>query len=182
MIFYNYIRRVLIFLFFTGVFQVAVAQLDLSATRHDSSEPIDIKSDKLVLKTKENKAIFSGNVIAVQGKMNLHSDRMVVFYKNGGQKQKGESSITKIETEGNVKLLVPDREANSDKGVYDVKSSLVTLSGNVVLKKDGNTLAGEKFVYDVSKRTSKMSGGKGSDKKSDGKSKPGRVKAVLSPK
>ena len=72
--------------------------------KKDSKLPIEITADGFELFQQENKAIFTGHVIAIQGKMNLKSDVMTVFYKSGQQK----NGITKINVNGNVLLASPE--------------------------------------------------------------------------
>ena len=45
-----------------------------------SKEPISIESDHLEVFDKEQKAIYSGSVVVVQGETTMKSGRMVVFY------------------------------------------------------------------------------------------------------
>ncbi len=52
----------------------------------DSKEPIKIDADKLDVLDKENRAVFSGNVVAVQGETTVRCTMMTVFYEGrGGQ-------------------------------------------------------------------------------------------------
>ena len=46
----------------------------------DSSEPIEIIADTLVVQQEKQIATFTGNVVAVQGDMTLKSDLLRVFY------------------------------------------------------------------------------------------------------
>jgi len=49
--------------------------------KYDTKLPIEISSDKLEVHQHENRAIFTGNVIAVQGKIRLQADTMIVHYR-----------------------------------------------------------------------------------------------------
>ena len=52
----------------------------------DSKEPIKIDADKLDVLDKDNRAVFSGNVVAVQGETTVRCSIMTVFYEGrGGQ-------------------------------------------------------------------------------------------------
>ena len=48
-----------------------------------SKEPIKIDADRLDVFDKENKAIFIGNVVAIQGESTVRCSTMTVFYKRG---------------------------------------------------------------------------------------------------
>ena len=51
----------------------------------DSKEPIKIDANKLDVLDKDNKAVFSGNVVAVQGETTVRCSVMTVFYEGRGQ-------------------------------------------------------------------------------------------------
>ncbi|WP_413991247.1 LptA/OstA family protein [Labrys okinawensis] len=48
----------------------------------DSGKPVDVKSDSLEVHQDEQKAIFTGNVVATQGDSVLHTNELTVFYDN----------------------------------------------------------------------------------------------------
>ncbi|MFO2436603.1 LptA/OstA family protein, partial [Salmonella enterica] len=50
-------------------------------------EPIKIDADRLDVFDRENKAIFAGNVVAVQGDSTIRCSSMTVRYKRGKDKK-----------------------------------------------------------------------------------------------
>lgn len=48
----------------------------------DSGKPVDVKSDSLEVHQDEQKAIFTGNVVATQGDSVLRTNELTVFYEN----------------------------------------------------------------------------------------------------
>lgn len=48
----------------------------------DSGKPVDVKSDSLEVHQDEQKAVFTGNVVAVQGESTLRTNELTVFYEN----------------------------------------------------------------------------------------------------
>ena len=66
----------------------------------DSGKPVDVKSDSLEVHQDEQKAIFTGNVVATQGDSVLRSNELTVFYDNsvagaggsGGKGKKGDKT------------------------------------------------------------------------------------------
>lgn len=151
---------------------------------NNGNAPIDITADQLEVLQNENKAIFTGHVVAVQDDVRLTSEKMVVHYKQQekGKTKKaddasGRNSIEKIEVEKDVFMATPLETASGASGLYDVANKKITLNTNVVLTKDKNTLKGDRLVYDFNTGKSTVtSGGAGSD----GKSK-GRVRALFIP-
>ncbi len=140
--------------------------------KYDTKLPIEISSDKLEVHQQENRAIFTGNVIAVQGKIRLTSDVMIIHYRqqkselaatsvpaappvakpaptaSGTQGTLG--AISLIEVEGNVFVATPEESAKGDKGNYQVDEKLLHLYGsNVILTRDKNILRGTELVYNL---------------------------------
>src|SRR5438128_1532588 len=46
----------------------------------NSKDPIEIESDKLEVFSKEQRAVYTGNVVAVQGDTTIKAPTMIVFY------------------------------------------------------------------------------------------------------
>lgn len=132
----------------------------------NSKEPIKIDANKLEVFDKESKAIFSGDVVAVQGQTNMRCDTMIVVYaqnKDGkgapartpapapaaGAGATGQSSIKSIDCDGKVSLLSGTQSATANKLVYEAEKDLVTLTGKVVIADCDNVQRGERAVYDV---------------------------------
>jgi lipopolysaccharide export system protein LptA len=63
--------------------QATTGKMDGVALSND--KPIHIESDKLEIKDKENRADFTGNVVATQGTTMLKSKTMTVYYKSSGK-------------------------------------------------------------------------------------------------
>ncbi len=125
----------------------------------DSSEPIEIIADKLVVQQDQQIATFTGNVVAVQGDMTLKSDLLRVFYEQQEGQQAGQpgdapataddTSIRRIEAEGNVNISNPKDTAKGDHGVYDLPAQKMTLTGNVVLTSGDNVVKGSSLDMDL---------------------------------
>lgn len=113
---------------------------------------IHITSDKMVIKSNENSAEFIGNAHAVQGKTEIKSDRLKIFYKaeqgaQPGQSGMSESSIRRMEAEGSVVIHTEEQTATSQKAVYTADDGLLTLTGErVEIKNNGNTIVGRKVT------------------------------------
>lgn len=139
--------------------------------KYDTKLPVEISSDNLEVLQQQSKAIFKGNVLAVQGKVRLKADTMIVHYKqktdqaaqpvkptptpapsatNSGAGTGSMGAITLIEVEGNVLMATPEESAKGDKGNYQVEEKLLHLTGeNVILTRDKNILRGTELVYNL---------------------------------
>ncbi len=124
--------------------------------------PIEINADQLEVFQEENRAVFTGHVVAIQDKVRLKAERMNVFYRESEEKEKKaeqQNAIDKIEVEGGVFLSTPEETASGDRGVYDVKNQRIVLNSNVILTRGKNTLKGNALTYDFTTGKSKMTGG-----------------------
>lgn len=112
-------------------------------------DPIQIESDRLEVLEAENKAIFTGNVNVTQGPTLMKAGRMVVFYVKGekGAAATGSSNIDRLEVDDKVYIKSDDQVATGDRGVFDMKTEIMTLSGTqVVLSQGTNVLVGCKLT------------------------------------
>ncbi len=130
------------------------------AAKYDTRLPVEISADNLEVLQRESRAIFKGNVIAVQGKLRLNADKMVVHYKQNGNGKSppkpeggtpdGMGAVSLIEVEGNVLVATPEETARGDKGDYEVDKRFLRLTGeDVTLTRDQNILKGKSVEYDL---------------------------------
>ena len=154
--------------------KVAQAQQKPAARRSDSSplgglggdskEPIKIDADKLDVLDKENRAVFRGNVVAVQGETTVRCSTMTVFYEGRGGPgaparpaapagQTGnagnDSSIKRIECAGPVTVVSKTQAATSDHAIFDRANNVVIMTGNVAVNDGPNVTRGEKLTYNT---------------------------------
>lgn len=147
-----------------------------------SNEPIEITSNELRIFKKSDYAIFEGNVLAIQGTMKLYCDKMTVYFENSNTKTTeeetglGQSKINKIDFIGHVFIITPEESATGDKGDYNVKTGIFTLTGDVELLQNKNTLKGHKMIYNKNTGESLLT-----NKTNDQVKKQERVKAILIP-
>ena len=136
-------------------------QKELLGRSYDVDQPIEISSDSLEVRQKENLAIFRGNVAAIQGRIRLRADRVDVHYRpQGGTDSAGSISgvIAKLDAVGNVFISSPTETARGKVGVYDVDNKTVALSGGVVLTRGENVLRGERLVINLATGVTKLDG------------------------
>jgi len=163
-------------------------QNPLSGGKHDSRAPVEVTSDSLEVLQQENKAVFSGHVVAIQGEVRLKADKMTVYYAKPDDKTAKKSektnekspanAIDKIDADGNVFLSTAMETASGTKGIYDVKKQEINLIGGVVLTRGQNVLKGDNLTYNFGTGKSILSAGTGSTP--DGKGKE-RVRALFVP-
>lgn len=130
--------------------------------------PIEIAADELEVRQDEGRAIFRGDVDAVQGELRLTADALEVFYGQGGT---AEGEIERIVATGAVVVRSRGDVARGDEGVYDLATRTITLTGDVVLTRDENVLRGSRLEVDVASGVATMRAGEGG----------GRVRALFRP-
>lgn len=123
----------------------------------NSKDPIAIEADSLEVFDKEQRAIYSGNVVVTQGETVMKAQKMIIFYDKpaDGAAQPtsgtpdGDTSVRRVEAEGNVVILDKEQVATGDHGIYESASDIMTLTGNVALSKGQNVTKGQKLVYNL---------------------------------
>lgn len=134
-------------------------------TKLDSSKPVEITADALEVLQEQQKAIFSGNVIATQGGVNMKSKRMVVHYRNsGGDKTAGDEAgaaqgVSRLEADGGVLFTSAVETAQGSQAVYDVDKRMITMTGDVILTRQKNVLKGTRLEYNLATGRSVLTGG-----------------------
>ena len=148
-----------------------------------NKDPIKIDADRLDVFDKESRAVFAGNVVAVQGESTMKCTTLTVFYEprksEGGQKAVSaapaaqtadDSAIKKIDCKGPVTIVSKTQTATGDNASFDRVANKVFLTGNVALSDGPNVTRGEKLVYDLNTAVANMETTPG-----------GRVKALFVP-
>ena len=157
----------------------------------NSKEPIRIDANKLEVFDKEQKAVYSGDVVAVRGTAVTRSTQMTIFYesKRGGQGEqaKGEQpkteaqnasaatqdgALKRIEFTGPVTVVNGTQTLKADNMVYDAQSKIVTLRGNATVADGPNIQRGELMTYNTETGIANITGGRAAG---------GRVQGVFTP-
>lgn len=148
----------------------------LFAQETKTDEPIHVEADRMVSKQKENAVIFSGNVDAKQGMLNIHSDEMTVYHQSqpatAGPKQDGPQKIQKLYAEGNVKIVQENLVATGNHMEFFADERKVLLTGDTKVWQDNNVVTGEKVMLDLKTGTTVVE---------PNKDNGGRVKAFFYP-
>jgi lipopolysaccharide export system protein LptA len=137
----------------------------------DSKQPVSIEADKLVYFDKEQKAIYSGKVVVIQGDTKMTCSTMTIYMEKGsapgrpvaaaaGDPAKageeggaapgaGTSHVKHLDAVGPVTVVSKTQVATGDSGSYDKAQNKVWLIGNVTLSDGGNVTKGDKLTYDL---------------------------------
>ena len=138
----------------------------------NSKEPISIDADKLVYSDKEQKAVYTGNVVAIQGDTKLTCSVMtILMLKTDAQSAKpggggdpapgtGSSQMRRMDAVGPVTVVSKTQVATGDNGSYDKEQNKVWLIGHVTLSDGGNITKGDRLTYDLTTGQATVDNGK----------------------
>jgi lipopolysaccharide export system protein LptA len=127
----------------------------------NSKEPISIDADKLVYYDKERKAIYSGNVVVIQGDTKMTCSAMTVFLDRAPTQAApqpassqssapgADSGVKHLDAIGPVTVISKTQVATGDSGSYDKAEDKVRLIGHVTLSDGQNVTKGDKLTYDL---------------------------------
>jgi lipopolysaccharide export system protein LptA len=133
-----------------------------------SKEPIKIDADSLDVFDKEGRAVFTGNVVAVQGESTMNCTLMTVYYEQNREGGGGppaaaganDSSIKKIDCKGPVTIVSKTQVATGNNASFDRTANKIFLTGNAVLSDGPNVTKGERVVYDLDTGVANVEGGR----------------------
>jgi lipopolysaccharide export system protein LptA len=136
-------RKALILAVLLGLSGPALAQGKKDAGilgNHDTDKDVNLSADKMQADLKGKTVTYTGNVIGVQGDIRLRANTM-----------KADQLNRKIYASGKVVVDSPaSGTVTGDNGVYDLTKKLVTLSGHVVLHKQGQaTMSGSLLTVNM---------------------------------
>ena len=128
----------------------------------NSSEPIQIESDRLEVNDTDKVAIYIGNVRVRQGDTILEAPKLTVFYAGepAADGSGPRSQVTRMEAGPGVTVRSGEQTATGDHIVFDMPNDLVTLEGGVVLTEGENVVRGERLVVNLTTKIGHVEGGR----------------------
>lgn len=125
---------------------------------HNTNAPVDVQADRIEVQDRADRAIFAGNVHAVQADMTLDTSRLTVAY-SGGQAGGSNVQIRRLDASGGVVVKSSSETARGDFGIYDLDRKLITLIGNVELNRENDRVSGARLVIDLDSGRAVVDGG-----------------------
>jgi lipopolysaccharide export system protein LptA len=102
----------------------------LDIGRGGSGAPIEITANNGIEWDRDaQRYIATGDAVARQGDTTVHGDRLVAWYRPAAT---GGTEIFRYEALGNVKFMTPTQTVEGDRGVYDVTSEVVVVTGKAL--------------------------------------------------
>ncbi|MAN80202.1 MAG: hypothetical protein CMM77_12775 [Rhodospirillaceae bacterium] len=112
-------------------------------------------------------AVARGKAEAVKDDRRVLADVLAAFFR---KTKEGDSKVYRVDAYDNVSVLTERDRAFGDRGVYDVETGIVTLTGSVRIKRGKNELEGCKAQVNLNTGISRLFSCPG-----------GRTKGTLSP-
>lgn len=122
-------------------------------------EPIHIRSRDLEFFYNQKRIIYRGSVVATQGDSILKSSTLTVLYEDvapapaaqevGTANTSKGQKIKEIIAEENVEITSTTRRATCNKAVFSDAARTITLTGNAILRDEGNEVTGQKVTIYV---------------------------------
>ncbi|MCD1624914.1 LptA/OstA family protein [Seohaeicola saemankumensis] len=158
------LRRQLLFipalvLAITGLPAVILAQttnLAFGTIQQDTSLPVEVTAESLSVSQTDGTAIFTGNVVIIQGEMRLAAPRVLVVYGQATDAQ--EARIARLEATGGVILISGPDAAEAERADYNVDDGEVVMRGNVLLTQGASALTSDLMTVDLAGGTAQMDG------------------------
>jgi len=126
-----------------------------------AKDPLTVDAATLDFFDKEQKLIYNGDVLVVNGPSTLKASRLIIFLddeKNNTKKTTGNDRVKHIDAQGPVKLVTKDQISIGDNGSYDKSQNKVYLTGNVKITQNETVVTGDRAIYDVATGESSVFG------------------------
>ena len=126
---------------------IAMAQtgIGFGGVAHDGSQPVEVTADTLSVDRETGRAIFSGNVLIVQGDLRMAAGEVEVIYAESD----GGTDIERVVATGGVLVTRGDDAAEGQEAEYRVQDANLTLYGQVLVTQGPTAIAGDQMVVDL---------------------------------
>ncbi len=115
-----------------------------------NASTIKIVSDKLEVISDDNISIFTGNVYALEEKIQIWSDKIVI------KSNQNNSSIEEINAYNDVKIIRDEVTIIGSNAKYDINENKLFVFGNVKVTQNMNIILCDEIIVDLNSSSSIM--------------------------
>ena len=133
--------------------QADSASITFGGLKGDPKAPVAVTSESLAVDEAARTAVFTGNVVVVQGEMRLSAAEVRVEYEADADR------IARLWASGGVLLVNATDAAQSQNAEYVIDTGIVTMTGAVVLTQGPATFTAETFVANMQTGLGQLQGG-----------------------
>lgn len=126
--------------------QPALAQVNIGfgGVSYDERQPVEVTADGLTLDQTTGEAVFTGNVIVVQGDLRMAAGAVRIVYSTDGAQD-----VSEVIATGGVLVTRGSDAAEGGSARFDVAAAMLTLSGNVLVTQGPTAISGDRMVVDM---------------------------------
>lgn len=167
---------------------VPTSQQSTAGFGRDARQPVDVTAQQLYINDAKHIALFTGNVVALQGDTTLKTPELRIAYEGkaadsltSGQtgaakseaKDGGSRLSRMVASNGTVITMGTDRRITADQADFDAKANTALFTGNVLVNQQKNVLQGRRLFVDRKNSKSRL------DSPAEGGQPVGRITAML---
>jgi len=125
---------------------LAAAQVNIGfgGVVYNSEQPIEVTSDSLRVDQSSGNAVFSGNVVVVQGNMRLAAGEVQVIYGTGETRD-----VQRVLATGGVLITRGNDAAEGQRAEYRVSTGTMVLTGDVLVTQGPSAIAGDRLSINL---------------------------------
>ena len=138
-----------------------------SIASHNTRAPVSFDAGSIDFDDRANRVVLTGGVTVEQAGLTVRSQRMLANYTDDGS-----LDVERITANGGVVVTRGNERASGDVAIYDFNRRIITMAGNVELRRGGDVLRGGRLVIDLASGLSTVDG-RGATNGPEGT--PGRV-------
>jgi lipopolysaccharide export system protein LptA len=127
----------------TALAQANGASVAFGSMKGDPTLPVEVTADQLQVNQADGTAVFTGNVVVIQGAMRLTAPLVKVNYAEDRK------AIERLDASGGVTLVNGGEAAESKEAVYTIDSGEVVMTGDVLLTQGSSALSGNELTVDL---------------------------------
>ena len=130
-------------------------QIQFGDGQGTSDQPVEVTADQLEFDQQAGTAVFTGEVLVVQGALRLSAETVDVTY---GENDAGETEVRRLVAEGDVVLVNGQDAAEGQRAVYTLDDGTVVMTGDVLLTRPDSALSGQTLRVNVDDGSGVMEG------------------------
>ena len=133
---------------------LALAQTNLSLGNItiNGDTPVEVTADSLAVDQDTGRAVFSGNVIVVQGDIRIGAGKVEVLYDAEG------GAITRLVASDGITFATATEAAEASEADYDLARGILVLTGQVLLTQGKNALSAERMTLNLRDGSAQLDG------------------------
>ncbi len=131
---------------------IAQTNINLGGIAVDDTAAVEVAADNLSVDQDTGTAVFSGNVVIVQGEMRVSAANVEVLYAEAT------GSISRLVATGGVTFVTATEAAEAKNADYDLAAGTLTLTGDVLLTQGLSAISAEKMVVNTADGSAVMEG------------------------